>query len=86
VEVETTLNRKLTWMLPEDWKTASTALNVGSPLADFAPKSKLRLAFQQMAADLALPDPSRDHQGAADEEPKEPNEPHRKKRFSIFSS
>jgi pilus assembly protein CpaE len=86
VDVETTLNRKLTWMLPEDWKTASTALNVGSPLADFAPKSKLRLAFQQMAADLALPDPSRDHQGAADEEPKEPNEPHRKKRFSIFSS
>ncbi len=85
-DVETTLNRKLAWMMPDDWKTASTALNVGSPLADFAPKSKLRLAFQQMATDLARRDPDGNHKGGAAEEPKEANEPQRKKRFSIFSS
>lgn len=52
-DVETTLNRKLQWILPDDWKTASTAVNVGAPLLDSAPKSKLRAAFQQMARDIA---------------------------------
>jgi pilus assembly protein CpaE len=61
-DVETTLNRKLQWILPDDWKTASTAINVGAPLLDSAPRSKLRLAFQQMAHDIAR----------GDEEPLEP--------------
>lgn len=52
-DVETTLNRKLHWSIPDDWKTASTAVNVGAPLLDFAPKSKLRAAFQEIAADIA---------------------------------
>lgn len=52
-DVETTLNRKLQWTLPDDWRTASTAVNVGTPLRDFAPKSKLRVAFQEMAQALA---------------------------------
>jgi pilus assembly protein CpaE len=54
-DVETTLNRKLSWQLPDDWKLVSTAVNVGAPLLDAAPKSKLRLAFQQMATALADP-------------------------------
>ncbi len=52
-DVETTLNRKIQWYLPEDWKTASTAVNVGTALLEHAPKSKLRLALQQMAESIA---------------------------------
>ncbi|MCK4342256.1 MAG: AAA family ATPase [Phycisphaerae bacterium] len=52
-DVETTLGHKLAWILPDDWKTASTAINVGTPLWEHAPKSKLRAAFQLMAADIA---------------------------------
>lgn len=52
-DVEATLSRKLDWMLPEDWKTCSAAVNMGSSLLEYAAKSKLRLAYQQMAADLA---------------------------------
>ncbi len=53
VDVETTLGRKLAWALPYDWKIASAAVNVGAALLDYAPKSKLRLAFQQMAQQIA---------------------------------
>jgi pilus assembly protein CpaE len=52
-DVETTLGRKLDWILPDDWKTASTAVNMGAPLADYAPKSKLRLGYRQIALALA---------------------------------
>ncbi|MEW6252603.1 MAG: response regulator [Planctomycetota bacterium] len=52
-DVETTLNRKLDWLLPDDWRTASTAVNVGAPLRDAAPKSRLRAALQQMAQEIA---------------------------------
>ena len=52
-DVETTLGRPLTWSLPDDWKTASTAVNVGSPLLESAPKSRLRAALQQIALAMA---------------------------------
>jgi pilus assembly protein CpaE len=52
-DAEATLNRKLDFMLPDDWKTASTAVNMGAPLLDYAPKSKLRLAVQRIATALA---------------------------------
>lgn len=52
-DVEATLGRPIQWMLPDDWKTASTAVNVGAPLLEHAPKSKLRVAFQQMAESIA---------------------------------
>lgn len=52
-DVEATLARKLDWMLPDDWRTSSQAVNMGAPLADYAPKSKLRLGYQQIAAELA---------------------------------
>lgn len=53
-DVEATLNRKLTWTLPDDWKTSATAVNVGASLLDYAPKSKLRLAYRQIARAIAL--------------------------------
>ena len=52
-DVETTLGRKLNWSVPDEWKTASMAVNVGAPLLEAAPKSRLRAAFQQMANDIA---------------------------------
>lgn len=52
-DVEATLQRQIRWSLPDDWKTASTSINVGTPLYEHAPKSKLRAAFQQMAAAIA---------------------------------
>jgi pilus assembly protein CpaE len=52
-DVETTLSRKISWALPDDWRTASTAINVGSPLLECAPKSKLRAAFAHMAREIA---------------------------------
>jgi pilus assembly protein CpaE len=51
-DVEATLARKLDWMLPDDWKVCSAAVNMGACLSEHAPKSKIRTAYQQMAADL----------------------------------
>ena len=56
-DVEATLGRPISWTLPDDWKTASTAINVGAPLLESAPKSKLRQAFQQMAEAIANREP-----------------------------
>lgn len=55
-DAEATLNRKLDFTIPDDWKTASTAINMGAPLLNFSPKSKLRQAVQRMAQLLAQPD------------------------------
>lgn len=57
-DVETTLNRKIEWTLPDDWKAASTAINMGSSLMDYAPKSKLRQAYQKLALAIAQKQPS----------------------------
>jgi pilus assembly protein CpaE len=53
-DVEATLKRKFDFCVPDDWKTLSTAINMGAPLLTYAPKSKLRLAFQQMAQLLTV--------------------------------
>lgn len=52
-DVETTLGRKIDFMLPDDWKTSCNAVNMGAPLMDYAPKSKLRAAYQKMAQGIA---------------------------------
>lgn len=52
-DVEATLRRKLHWNLPDDWKTASTAANVGAPLCECAPKSRLRAAMQELTQSIA---------------------------------
>jgi len=53
-DVEATLRRKLAFALPDEWKTSSTAVNMGAPLLTHAPKSKLRLAYREIATTLAL--------------------------------
>jgi pilus assembly protein CpaE len=52
-DVEATLGRKFDFTLPDDWKTASTSVNVGVPLIEYAPKSKLRMTVRQIAQRLA---------------------------------
>jgi pilus assembly protein CpaE len=79
-DVETTLNRKLQWLLPEDWKTASTAVNVGAPLLDCAPKSRLRAAIQQMAQEIA----NRAQETVPGVADRTTGEPQKKGLFAIF--
>lgn len=54
--VAKTLNKEITYQIPDDWKTVSSAINVGSTLAETAPKSRVRAAIRQMAEGLAFPD------------------------------
>lgn len=80
-DAEGTLSRKIDYTLPDDWKTSSTAVNVGTPLAEWAPKSRLRLAYRQIAQALAAELPG----GSG--EPAEQNESteQRKGLFSLFA-
>jgi len=52
-DVEATLRRKLDFLIPDDWKTSASAVNIGACLLHHAPKSKLRLAYLQIARELA---------------------------------
>ncbi len=54
--VEKTLNFKIRHEVPDDWKTASTAINMGVPLIESAPKSRLRAAIRSIAEQIAFPD------------------------------
>jgi len=53
--VEKTLNLKVAHQLPDDWKTMSSAINMGVPLAECAPKSRLRLAIHELAESIRHP-------------------------------
>ena len=41
--------------IPDDWDTVSGAINLGEPLATFSPKSKVRIALQEIAERLYSP-------------------------------
>ncbi len=51
-DVTETLGLKLFATIPDDWETASGAINLGEPLMVHSPKSKLRLAIQEIAERL----------------------------------
>ncbi len=53
--VEKTLNTKVCYEIPDDWKTMSAAVNMGVPLAECAPKSRTRLAIRSMAESILAP-------------------------------
>ncbi len=55
-DVETTLDRRLDFLIPEEWKTSAASVNVGAPLATMAPRSRLRQAYQRIAVALAVSD------------------------------
>lgn len=54
-DVEATLKRRMDYFIPEDWKTSSAAVNMGAPLMTQAPKSRLRMAYRQIAEALLGP-------------------------------
>lgn len=76
-DVETILSRKVDWFIPDDWKTSSTAVNMGTPLLLHAPKSKIRTAYREVALALAGAD-------CAAGEAEAPAESGRKGLFSLF--
>jgi pilus assembly protein CpaE len=47
--LQKTLNMKLTHQIPDDWKTVSSAINLGVPLMEHAPKSRVRMAIRELA-------------------------------------
>ncbi|GMV98291.1 MAG: AAA family ATPase [Phycisphaerae bacterium] len=53
--IEKTLNMKVSHQIPDDWKTVSTAINVGVSLLEHAPKSRVRLAIRELAERIAHP-------------------------------
>lgn len=76
-DVEATLKRKLDFLLPDDWKTCSMAVNMGSPLFNDAPKSRVRGAINEMAQTLAGVETDADAPASNGHEPK-------KRLFGVF--
>ncbi len=48
-QLEKSLNHKILLSVPDDWMSVSSAINLGEPLATSTPKSKVRLAVQELA-------------------------------------
>ncbi|GMU20431.1 MAG: hypothetical protein AMXMBFR13_05280 [Phycisphaerae bacterium] len=65
--VEKTLGMKIGYQIPDDWKTVSMAINMGVPLAEAAPKSRVRQAIRELAERIASPeeDAGEDHKHSA---------------------
>ena len=51
-DVRETLNLPVYAALPEEWATMSGSVNLGDPLASYAPKARLRLAIRDLAQRL----------------------------------
>ncbi len=81
-DVESTLNRKLSFILPDDWRAASTAVNVGSPLVEAGPRSKLRSGITQIAQALA----NRTDETNTEKQPEGDGEQQKKGLLSLFGN
>ena len=55
-DISSTLGMEVFAIVPDDWATASGAINLGEPLMTNSPKSKLRLAIQEIAHRLHSPE------------------------------
>lgn len=55
-DVRETLGLEVHAVLPEDWATISGAINLGEPLVEHAPKSRLALAVRDLAERLHQPE------------------------------
>ena len=56
--VEATLKRKIDYQIPDDWKAVSSAINMGVPLIERAPKSRVRAAIRELAQAIISPEPA----------------------------
>jgi pilus assembly protein CpaE len=54
--VEETLKKDVAYQLPDDWRTVSTAVNMGVSLKEYSVKSKIRTAIHNLARMIAEPD------------------------------
>lgn len=63
-DVTETLGLEAYASLPDEWETASGAINLGEPLLTYGPKSKLRLTIQEIAERLHSPDSQTDDKDA----------------------
>ena len=63
-DVLETLGLKVYATLPDDWATASGAVNLGEPLVTHAEKSRVAQAFQDLAERLHRPEQQADEAGA----------------------
>jgi pilus assembly protein CpaE len=52
-QVEQNLEMKFLHNIPDDWKTMGSAINMGSSLKEFAPKTRLRMAIRELAKKLS---------------------------------
>ncbi|MGQ9649705.1 MAG: AAA family ATPase [Phycisphaerae bacterium] len=55
-QVEETLKKEVAHQLPDDWKTVSTAINMGVSLKEYSAKSRIRLAVRELARRIAEPE------------------------------
>ncbi len=63
-DITETLGLKMFASIPDDWETASGAINLGEPLITNSPKSKLRVAIQEIADRLHSADSQTDEKEA----------------------
>jgi pilus assembly protein CpaE len=54
--LQKTLDITVAHQIPDDWKTVSTAINIGVPLLEYAPKSRVRMAIRELAEKLVTSD------------------------------
>ncbi|HUW81968.1 MAG TPA: AAA family ATPase [Phycisphaerae bacterium] len=54
--VEATLNRKIFWSIPSDFRAVCAAINLGEPLAMSASKSKVRQSLHELAERICNPE------------------------------
>jgi pilus assembly protein CpaE len=59
-DVTETLGLEAFASIPDEWETVSGAINLGEPLLVHSPKSKVRLALQEIAGRLHSPDSQSD--------------------------
>jgi pilus assembly protein CpaE len=52
-QAEQTLRKKVSWLIPNDYKTAISAINNGQPLCAVARTSELHARIDRMAAEIA---------------------------------
>jgi len=62
-DVRETLGLQVHAVLPEDWVTVSGAINLGEPFSTHAPKSRLAIAFRDLAKRLHQPGDDADETG-----------------------
>ena len=79
-DVEATLKRQVEFLIPDDWKTSSAAVNMGAPLLTIGPRTKLRQAYKAVALNLA------GHEESASTDVGENPEPNKKGLFALFGN